>query len=391
MDVVVTLTIPTWELQLCADDFEKFSKLGSVTTIFVTFPIVLPSTLIRNGHLQLSDKPQKLLEYPIPQGSEYHYEKNGKEAELSQIIDIEDDTLDRVSKGLLLHPPRLCDEGVGGTYFLRDEKGDIAGVFKPQDEEPGAINHPKEPLDKLKEGLLPGEGAIREVAAFLLDRGGRAKVPPTRVANLVHSSFSFKQQSEPAQAKIGSLQRFVENDGVSWDMGPAKFDLEDVHNIAQLDIRLFNMDRNGANLLIKKNGDRYNLIPIDHTYVLPDRLEGASFEWQFWPQARKPVNEDLKNYIESIDIEADAHSLRTLNIREECIKTMKITTLLLKKAVGAGLNFSQIAGIIAKKIGQEKSELKSLCDRIEDKNDAAYFTALESLLECLMREKVGKV
>jgi len=36
----------------------------------------------------------------------------------------------------------LCEEGVGGTYFIQENNCKIA-VFKPTDEEPGAANNPK--------------------------------------------------------------------------------------------------------------------------------------------------------------------------------------------------------------------------------------------------------
>jgi hypothetical protein len=39
--------------------------------------------------------------------------------------------------------PTLVDDGLGGTYFIRDEHGDELSVFKPRDEEPNAINNPK--------------------------------------------------------------------------------------------------------------------------------------------------------------------------------------------------------------------------------------------------------
>jgi len=47
--------------------------------------------------------------------------------------------------------------------------------------------------------------------------------------------------------EIGSLQKYVSNIGSLTDLSPSLFSVEDVHRIAQLDIRLFNVDRNDEN------------------------------------------------------------------------------------------------------------------------------------------------
>jgi hypothetical protein len=87
------------------------------------------------------------------------------------------------------NPLRLCSEGVGGTYFVQDSSGSPFAVFKPVDEEPGAPNNPKQSVSQPL--LPPGGGAIREVAAFKLDRGF-AGVPQTlyleEVSTLNHGS-----------------------------------------------------------------------------------------------------------------------------------------------------------------------------------------------------------
>lgn len=39
--------------------------------------------------------------------------------------------------------PKLASSGTGGSYFIADTKGKNVAVFKPEDEEPMAINNPK--------------------------------------------------------------------------------------------------------------------------------------------------------------------------------------------------------------------------------------------------------
>lgn len=35
----------------------------------------------------------------------------------------------------------------------------------------------------------------------------------------------------------------------------------------------------------------WELVPIDHGYVLPDSFQDISFEWLYWPQARANFGE----------------------------------------------------------------------------------------------------
>ena len=71
--------------------------------------------------------------------------------------------------------PVMSAEGSGGVYFMKDNSGESnVAVFKPIDEEPMAENNPRSlPLsvdgEGLKRGTLVGEGALREVAEYLLD------------------------------------------------------------------------------------------------------------------------------------------------------------------------------------------------------------------------------
>lgn len=142
------------------------------------------------------------------------------------------------------------------------------GVFKTSYEEPMAINKPSGlPIslngEGLKKGTRLGEGAYREVAAYILDHPidgprslvgdevGFVGVPPTMMIKCSHSAFHVsagfgKFSQEP---KMGSLQNFVESDSNCKDIGLAAFPVEEVHNITMLDMCLENVDRHGGNIL----------------------------------------------------------------------------------------------------------------------------------------------
>lgn len=184
------------------------------------------------------------------------------------------------------HYPVRSAEGTGGAYFMLDSTGQkYVSVFKPIDEEPMAVNNPRGlPLsldgEGLKKGTRVGQGAFREVAAYILDHPvsghrslfgdekGFAGVPATVMAKCLHKGFNHPGG---LTAKIGSLQMFMENNGSCEDMGPGTFPVKEVHKITVLDIRLANADRHAGNILLgrEEENDQAVLIPIDHGYCLP--------------------------------------------------------------------------------------------------------------------------
>jgi hypothetical protein len=192
--------------------------------------------------------------------------------------------------------PQLTEEGSGGTYFMLDSRGRKVAVFKPMDEEPLAVNSPRGMVpsstgEGLKAGTRVGEGAIREVAAYLLDQRldikGRADlcgysgVPLTVLARCGSGHFSHaaaQQQmvhwslADVPTAKQGSLQKYVAAVSSCEDMGPKHFSVHEVQKIAVLDMRLGNADRNGANILVQRAGPDFRLVPIDHGYCLPEAV-----------------------------------------------------------------------------------------------------------------------
>eukprot|EP01004_Peranema_trichophorum_P008426 NODE_717_length_2424_cov_35.826597_g616_i0.p1 GENE.NODE_717_length_2424_cov_35.826597_g616_i0~~NODE_717_length_2424_cov_35.826597_g616_i0.p1 ORF type:complete len:689 (-),score=106.40 NODE_717_length_2424_cov_35.826597_g616_i0:248-2314(-) len=232
----------------------------------------------------------------------------------------------------------LIDEGVGGSYFLKQGFKTI-GVFKPSDEEPGAYNNPKgyiEESENDKGNIKPGQCWRREIATYLLDHNHISGVPETIDLKLPNKLFAKKDLEN--HCKIGSLQAFIENwDGShcvsSCDMGPSSFPTEDVHHIGLLDLRLLNSDRHGGNILVQKlEKGGLHLIPIDHSFVLPHNLQDLDFEWLFWPQSRVPFSSSTLEYISKLDPDNDAKILTELEIPWECIELMKAATICIKIA-----------------------------------------------------------
>lgn len=180
-------------------------------------------------------------------------------------------------------------EGTGGAYFMQDSCGQkFVSVFKPIDEEPMGVNNPRGlPLSSdgegLKKGTRVGEGAFREVAAYILDHPesgrrslfgdekGFAGVPPTVMVKCFHKGFNHP---DDVVVKVGSLQMFMDNNGSCEDMGPGAFPVKEVHKISVLDIRMANADRHAGNILLSRDSEdgQTVLIPIDHGYCFPESV-----------------------------------------------------------------------------------------------------------------------
>lgn len=214
--------------------------------------------------------------------------------------------------------PQLVMEGSGGTYFLHDAKKTKVGVFKPADEEPYAENNPRGYVRQagqamaLREGVVPGEACMREVAAFLLDHDGFAGVPMTTLTEARHQAFNNNgSRLKVAQGgasigshsitptagskssngkKVGSFQEFVRGECTMDDISPSKISAEEVHKIAILDIRIMNADRNSANLLVRRRRDNaLELVPIDHGFCLRTEADVSWMDWCWldWPQLKQ--------------------------------------------------------------------------------------------------------
>ncbi|CAL5195029.1 unnamed protein product [Lathyrus oleraceus] len=276
-------------------------------------------------------------------------------------------------------------EGTGGAYFMLDSIGQrYVSVFKPIDEEPMAVNNPRGlPLslngEGLKKGTRVGQGAFREVAAYVLDHpiSGRRKlfgdvkgfagVPPTLMVKCLHKGFNHPGD---LIAKIGSMQMFVKNNGSCEDIGPGAFPVNEVHKITVLDMRLANADRHAGNILVsaEEHNDQPALIPIDHGYCLPTSFEDCTFEWLYWPQARKPYSAETIEYIKSLNAEEDIALLKFhgWDLPIECARTLRISTMLLKKGVERGLTPFAIGNLMCRESLNKESVIEEIVEEALD-------------------------
>lgn len=85
--------------------------------------------------------------------------------------------IDEIMKGMALGlTPQLAFDGTAGTYEMRDQNRSTVAIFKPIDEEAFAPNNPRGYVGEFgqttfRNGVLSGEGVIREVASYMMDHG----------------------------------------------------------------------------------------------------------------------------------------------------------------------------------------------------------------------------
>ncbi|XP_019160419.1 PREDICTED: phosphatidylinositol 4-kinase gamma 2-like isoform X2 [Ipomoea nil] len=323
--------------------------------------------------------------------------------------DIMDSALDGLVKG---KTPIRSSEGTGGTYLMLDGSGKkYVAVFKPIDEEPLAVNNPRElPLSStgegLKRGTRVGEGAFREVAAFLLDHpktgprsGGEigfSGVPPTVMVQCLHNGFHYPDgfQWSPENIKIGSLQLFKSNYGNCEDIGPQDFPVEEVHKICILDIRTANADRHAGNILVSKGEDARTLLtPIDHGYCLPEKFEDCTFDWLYWPQARKPFSAEAIEYIKTLDAEEDIALLRFhgWELSLECARVLRISTMLLKKGAERGLNPFAIGSMMCRENLNKESSIEEIVREARgSKSETEFLQTVSELMDVRLESLLKK-
>jgi hypothetical protein len=236
---------------------------------------------------------------------------------------------------------RLRRVGLGssGVFFVGgggEKRKKTEFVFKPIDEE----------NTHSRMGLKRGDGMIREIAAYEIDRRSesilRAGVPKT-VAAIVSSNTIGSLR--------GSLQKYADHEESSEDMSPSKYSIDQVHRIGVLDIRLFNLDRHPGNMLVtKRNTDLVRLTPIDHGLILPPitQLSEAEFSWLWWPQAKVPFSPEVRDAILNLSVLRDTSVLRTYGFEESCILTLLLCQQVLKRMVSNGLTLYEIARIFVR-------------------------------------------
>ncbi len=182
-----------------------------------------------------------------------------------------------LDNGVEARPPST--KGESDSFFLKDSSGKTAFIFKPKQGE------------NVKEGGREGEGVAREVLSSKFNDqmkemiGVDFGVCPTGLARLDSDSFAqedevdnedlAKRPKSQSKSRVGALQQTVANQGNLLDQcgnDPTvaqKIPVEDVQKIALLDFLTLQGDRNPENILVRDEGGKKRLVPIDGGFAFP--------------------------------------------------------------------------------------------------------------------------
>lgn len=252
--------------------------------------------------------------------------------------------------------PVATTGGAGGSYFIKDGKGNTLGVFKPQDEEYGMPHNSKkasEPYDAqnpkrlLRVGYVQGTGWQREIAASKLDKAQEAGVPFTTAITV---PFPETPGSQKLIYKKGSLQQFAK--GVPTialkDSVILTIPAHEVHKIAAFDLATDNADRNLGNMLY--DAASKTLTPIDQGFCFMDSSDWRDFQssetlgdWFTWPQMKEPLSAKTKQWITEYPLKEKCETLKAAGMSEGSIRAHRTRMLFLKEGVRQGLTLHELA------------------------------------------------
>eukprot|EP00927_Polykrikos_kofoidii_P031349 TRINITY_DN26982_c0_g1_i1.p1 TRINITY_DN26982_c0_g1~~TRINITY_DN26982_c0_g1_i1.p1 ORF type:complete len:551 (-),score=110.31 TRINITY_DN26982_c0_g1_i1:154-1806(-) len=236
------------------------------------------------------------------------------------------------------------DNGQTGTVFALEVAGKKVAVFKPSAGE-----------SFKRASLSAGQGATREEAAYLVDRlcGSQARVPVTSRATV---DVDGTQVVGSVQEFIAGAIGFIEDYGMPRDPERAKAFVkqEAAEALALLDIRIFNMDRHGGNLLLLGGEPPHTLGPIDHGCSLPVwwSLSEAVFDaWIDWSHLQcEPcaATRDLAQKAVATLPEV-CKMLEDSGLEPQAVVTLRLCTLLVQVAVGElALPVGRVAALLCR-------------------------------------------
>lgn len=118
------------------------------------------------------------------------------------------------------------------------------------------------------------------------------------------------------------------------------------------------------------------------------QFEDCTFDWLYWPQARQPYSPDTIEYINSLDAEQDIALLKYYgwDIPLECARTLRISTMLLKKGVERGLTPFAIGSIMCRETVTKESVIEEIVREAKDSllpgmSEAAFLEAVSQIMD----------
>lgn len=118
------------------------------------------------------------------------------------------------------------------------------------------------------------------------------------------------------------------------------------------------------------------------------QFEDCTFEWLYWPQARQPYSAETVEYIRSLDAEEDIAILKYYgwDLPIESARTLRISTMLLKKGVELGLTPYEIGTIMCRVNINNESMIEEIVQEALDSvlpatSEAAFLETVSDIMD----------
>ncbi|KAF9601062.1 hypothetical protein IFM89_015988 [Coptis chinensis] len=133
---------------------------------------------------------------------------------------------------------------------------------------------------------------------------------------------------------------------------------------------------------------RYTTVPV--SMIL---FEDCTFDWLYWPQARQPYDSDTIDYIRSLDAEEDIALLKFYgwDLPLQCARTLRISTMLLKKGAARGLTPFTIGSIMCRETLKKESIIEEIVCEAEDSvlpgaSETAFLESISQIMDRRLNE-----
>lgn len=118
------------------------------------------------------------------------------------------------------------------------------------------------------------------------------------------------------------------------------------------------------------------------------QFEDCTFEWLYWPQSRQPFNSETTEYIKSLDAEQDIALLKFYGweMSPDCARTLRISTMLLKKGVERGLTPYRIGSIMCRETINKESKIEEIISQAKNAvlpatDEAAFLESISDIMD----------
>lgn len=118
------------------------------------------------------------------------------------------------------------------------------------------------------------------------------------------------------------------------------------------------------------------------------QFEDCTFDWLYWPQDQVPYSSDALDYIKSLDVEQDIELLKFhgWDLPPECVRTLRISTMLLKKGAKRGLTPFAIGSIMCRETLKKESVIEQIIQEAQEAelpgtSEAAFLESVSSIMD----------